>query len=333
MRDPSFWWRPAGPAATALAPFAMCYGAVARWRLGTAGRSVDIPVICIGNPTVGGSGKTPTAMAVARLLIAAGRRPFFLSRGYGGEIAGPVRVDPGVHRTLDVGDEPILLARVAPTIVSRDRVAGAEAARFAGADVIVMDDGFQNPSLKKDLSILVIDGRSGIGNGKILPAGPLRAPLDAQLDRAQALLVVGQPSGAQTVISAAKSRKLPVFQGRLVPDRETLAAHATRKVLAFAGIGHPEKFFATLDEAGIDVRVQLAYPDHHHYHRLEAMALLARAERDDLMLLTTEKDFVRIASEPDVSALLNVVRALPVTLAVEQEQAFRDLILGVVAGK
>ena len=333
MRDPSFWWRPAGPAATALAPFAMCYGAVARWRLGTTGRSVAIPVICIGNPTVGGSGKTPTAMAVARLLIAAGRRPFFLSRGYGGEIAGPVRVDPGVHRTLDVGDEPILLARVAPTIVSRDRVAGAEAARFAGADVIVMDDGFQNPSLKKDLSILVIDGRRGVGNGKILPAGPLRAPLDAQLARAQALLVVGHPSGAQTVISAAKSRKLPVFQGRLVPDREMLAAHAARKVLAFAGIGHPEKFFATLDEAGIDVRVQLAYPDHHHYHRLEAMALLARAERDDLMLLTTEKDFVRIAGEPDVSALLNVVRALPVTLAVEPERAFRDLILGAVAGK
>jgi len=194
MRDPAFWWQPPGTVAALLAPIAKIYAAVAGSRLKKAGHSVGIPVICIGNLTVGGSGKTPTALAVARLLIAAGKRPYFLTRGYGGELAGPVLVDTTVHRAYDVGDEPLLLAGVAPTVVAADRVAGAEAIRAAGADVIVMDDGFQNPSLAKDLSILVVDGRRGLGNGKVFPAGPLRAPLDAQLDRAQAILIIREIS-------------------------------------------------------------------------------------------------------------------------------------------
>ena len=327
MRDPAFWWQPAGTASALLAPLANCYGAIASGRLRKAGRSVGVPVICVGNPTVGGAGKTPTALAVARLLIASGKRPIFLTRGYGGELAGPVLVDKVIHSAVDVGDEPLLLARVAPTIVAHDRVAGAEAARAAGADVIVMDDGFQNASLAKDLSLLVVDGSRGLGNGKVLPAGPLRAPLGAQLDRAQALLVIGEISGAEAVISAAISRGLPVFHGRLEPDLKALTALRPHKVFAFAGIGDPEKFFATLKEARVDVRICDAFPDHHRYRGAEILALLVRAEREGLVLVTTEKDLMRLAGERDALALLEVLRVLPVTLAVREADAFGKLVL------
>ena len=320
-------------AAVLLAPFAMPYGAIARRRMLQAGSAIGVPVICIGNPTVGGAGKTPTALAVAKLLRAEGRHPFFLSRGYGGEIPGPVRVDPRIHRARHVGDEALLLARVAPTIVAHDRVAGAKAARVSGADVIVMDDGFQNPSLTKDLSILVVDGRRGIGNGWVFPAGPLRAPFADQLDRAQAVLVIGEPSGVAPIVSAAKTRGLPLFQGRLVPDRNVLAALASQKVLAFAGIGDPEKFFATLDEAHIDVPARQAFPDHHRYQPADAAALVARAEREGLIPVTTEKDMARLGGEPDMEALIKITRSLPVTLVVEQERAFADLLRGALASK
>src|SRR5205807_8554022 len=166
MREPAFWWRPPGWQAGVLAPAAALYGAMAGRRLARPGRRAGVPVVCIGNPTLGGAGKTPTAIAAARMLAAAGERPALLSRGYGGMLAGPLLVDPARHRALDVGDEPLLLAHVAATIVARDRVKGAAAAAAAGASVIVMDDGFQNPSLVKDVSILVIDARRGVGNGR-----------------------------------------------------------------------------------------------------------------------------------------------------------------------
>jgi len=191
MREPAFWWQPG--TGGLLTPFAVLYGAVAAVRMQAHGVRAGLPVICLGNLTVGGAGKTPAALAVAHLLHAARERPFFLSRGYGGRLAGPLRVNPAIHHAADVGDEPLLLTRLAPTIVARDRVAGAKFAQFAGASVIVMDDGLQNPSLAKDLAIVLVDGRRGIGNGRIIPAGPLRAPLGWQLDRAQALVVVGPP--------------------------------------------------------------------------------------------------------------------------------------------
>jgi tetraacyldisaccharide 4'-kinase len=255
--------------------------------------------------------------------MAEGETPAFLTRGYGGSLAGPVRVEPA-HRADEVGDEPLLLARIAPTIVARDRVAGAEMA--ANASVIVMDDGFQNPSLAKDFSLVVIDGEYGIGNGHVVPAGPLRAPLAAQLARADALLVIGDamPS-ARAVITAAKSRGVPVQYGRIVPDAAAVAALAGKKTLAFAGIAHPEKFFATLSAAGIAASVTRAFSDHHRYTADESAELAARAARDGLMLLTTEKDLARIAAD-QAAAPLAAVTALPILLRFADEGAVKQMV-------
>jgi tetraacyldisaccharide 4'-kinase len=286
MREPAFWWRPGEGAL--LGPLGAIYGAAAWLRLQRAGRSAGAPVICLGNLTIGGAGKTPAALAVARLLLAAHEHPFFLSRGYGGKLSGPVQVNPSRHRAADVGDEPLLLARLAATIVARDRVAGARLARQSGASVIVMDDGFQNPSLKKDLAILLVDGRRGIGNGRIIPAGPLRAPLELQIARSNALVIMGPAEGAREVVDRARRRGLAVFHGRLDPDQHSLAALGQRKVLAFAGIADPEKFFATLSAAGIGVADRASFDDHHRFTPEEARDLIARADAQRLVLITTD---------------------------------------------
>ncbi len=206
MREPAFWWRKPGVACALLAPAAACYGLVARNRMTRRPARAGVPVVCVGNFTLGGSGKTPAVIAIAKLLRASGERVFCLSRGYGGSVSGPHRVDPHGDAASKIGDEALLLARVAPTIVSRDRAAGAEAARAAGASVIIMDDGLQNRSLEKDLTIAVVDGRRGIGNGRVFPAGPLRAPLEAQWALSDALLVVGAADGAAELIAAAKAQ-------------------------------------------------------------------------------------------------------------------------------
>jgi tetraacyldisaccharide 4'-kinase len=330
IREPAFWWR-AGTGG-ALAPLAALYGAVAGLRMRARGRQAGLPIICLGNLTVGGAGKTPAALAVAQLLHAARERPFFLSRGYGGKLAGPVRVNPTLHRAADVGDEPMLLVRVAPTIVARDRVAGATFARSAGASVIVMDDGFQNPSLAKDLSIVLVDGGRGIGNGRVIPAGPLRAPLDLQLLRAQALIVVGAPDGAARVIERAERRKIPIFHGRLEPDRAVVKAIGQRKVLAFAGIADPAKFFATLTAAEIQIAIRATFPDHHRFSAAEALDLVAQAQTKNLMLLTTEKDLVRLAGDPALAQLAANTSALPVRLVIDDPDRLREMILSAVAG-
>jgi tetraacyldisaccharide 4'-kinase len=324
-REPSFWWRPPGLISGLLSPLGAAYGAVAARRMTQAGRTAGIPVICVGNLTLGGAGKTPAAIAVAQILAAAGRRPVVLSRGYGGALVGPVGVDPARHRSADVGDEPLLLARFAPTIVSRDRAAGADAARAAGAGSIVMDDGFQNPTLRKDRSILVVDGRRGIGNGRVFPAGPLRAPLKSQFRRAHALLVVGAGDAGDAMAAAGEG--LPVFHGRLEPDVQALSVLKARPVLAFAGIGDPEKFFATLREAGIEIGAAVAFPDHHRYRRFEARDLIERAGREGLALVTTEKDMARLYGQDDLAALAGIARTLPVTLRVAEDAAFRDWVL------
>ncbi len=328
MRAPSFWWRPGR--GTLLSPLAALYGAAAWLRLQRPGRCVGVPVICLGNLTVGGAGKTPAALAVGRLLLTCHERPFFLSRGYGGRRAGPLLVNRSVHGAAAVGDEPLILARLAPTIVARDRLAGAQMARFEGASVIVMDDGFQNPALHKDFAILLVDGRRGIGNGRVLPAGPLRAPLAGQIARAHALVVVGPPERAAAVAELGRRYGVPVFHARLEPDQQTLAALAGRRILAFAGIADPEKFFATLSAAGLDVAEKLGFADHHRYTAAQAQMLTTRAKDQNLVLLTTEKDHVRLAGDPRLAELAAHASVLPVRLVVEEDDAFRDLVVKVL---
>src|SRR5262245_34928162 len=282
MRAPAFWWRDASWAAALLAPLAALYGAVVARRMARPGRAAGVPVVCVGGLTLGGAGKTPTALAVARLLGA--ERPFFLTRGYGGALAGPVTVDAARHAARDVGDEALLLARQAPTIVARDRAAGAAAARSAGAGLIVMDDGFHSPAVAKDLALVAVAADHGIGNGRVFPAGPLRAPLPAQLARAHGVVVIGEgaagsAAAAGTAAVAAAAAGLPLFRARLAPEPEAVSALAGQRVLAFAGIGHPDKFFATLAAAGIAAEVRRGFPDHHRYTQAEAAALMAEAER------------------------------------------------------
>jgi tetraacyldisaccharide 4'-kinase len=327
MREPAFWRRKPGLAARLLAPLSLTYGAVAGLRLRQRGRRAGVPVVCIGNFTVGGAGKTPTALAVARMLAAAGERPVFLSRGYGGRLAGPVLVDPARQVADDVGDEPLLLARAAATIVAQARVEGAALAVGAGAGVIVMDDGFQNPSLTKDFSALVVDGQRGIGNGRVIPAGPLRAPFKAQLARAHALVVVGMATGATDVVAAARAQGIPVFAAQLRPDPGFVSALGGGRALAFAGIGDPQKFFATLVDAGIAVAATRSFPDHHRYTKAQAQALCDDADRDGLILVTTEKDYVRLTGDDALAELAAHAHALPVALALEEEERFRSLLL------
>jgi tetraacyldisaccharide 4'-kinase len=328
MREPAFWWRPEGGVGSALfAPVAFAYGMVAARRLARAGSRAGMPVVCIGNPTVGGAGKTPLALTVVRLLEAAGERPVLLTRGYGGSLAGPLQVDPARHLAADVGDEPLLLARVAPTIVAHDRVKGAKAALAAGASIIVMDDGFQNPSLVKDFSVLVVDARRGIGNACVVPAGPLRTPLRVQLARAQAVVIVGGASGADAVIAHAREQDIPVFRARLDADASFIAALGGGRVLAFAGIGDPEKFYATLRDAGITVAATRSFPDHHRYTRKQAQDLCSYADREGLVLVTTEKDLARLQGEHATHELAAQAHALPVTLVIEDDVAFKTLML------
>ncbi len=350
MRDPAFWWTEHSAAATVLAPLGACYGAIASRNMARPGRKAPVPVICVGNFILGGAGKTPTAIALARLLLESGHRPFFLSRGYGGRVVGPVRIDhpPGERgsassyspplagdgREGDVGDEPLLLARVAPTVVSRDRPAGVKAAMAGGADAIIMDDGLQNPSVEKDLAIAVVDGRRGIGNGRTFPAGPLRAPLEAQLDHVDAVLVVGAAGrAAERAIEAAQRRGVPVFHGDLHPAPDAVAALAGKPVLAFAGIADPDKFFATLEAHGIPAAIRKPFPDHHRYAADEMSALVDCARRNGLTPVTTEKDLARLSGDPAAADLIARSAVLPVTLGFREVPAVEAMLRKVIRGR
>jgi tetraacyldisaccharide 4'-kinase len=325
MREPSFWWRDRAMAARLLAPAGAIYGAVAQMRLQRRGHRAAAPVVCIGNLTLGGAGKTPVALATADILKKAGEQPVFLTRGYGGTFAGPVQVDAASHTAAEVGDEALLLARVAPTILARGRVAGAAMAARHG--VIVMDDGFQNPALCKDISVLVVDERRGVGNGKVFPAGPLRAPLAVQLARAQAVILIGTPSRGAGVTHEARKQDLLVLRADLRADQGFLAALGRGRVLAFAGIADPQKFFATLSSIGVTLAMTRAFPDHHRYTRTEARALCEDAEREGLALVTTEKDLARLQGDDEVADLAERAHALPVTLTFEEVDAFKSFLL------
>jgi tetraacyldisaccharide 4'-kinase len=325
MREPAFWRRKSSLSAALLAPVADIYGTVAARRMARHGADAGVPVLCAGNFTLGGAGKTPTTMLLAGMLAEMSERVFCLSRGYGGSLAAPKLVADH-DRASEVGDEPLMLARVAPTVIARDRVAGARLAREHGATVIVMDDGLQNASLAKDLTIAVVDGKKGIGNGKVFPAGPLRAPLDAQLAATQALLLVGEDGGASGVVAAARSRGLPMLHGRLVPDAASVTALQGRKALAFAGIGDPEKFFASAREAGIALAECKAFPDHHRFSVEEVAELVMEADENGFALLTTEKDRARMIGDQVAETLAAQVHVLPVKMEVREMDALREMV-------
>ena len=332
MREPGFWWRKAGPLAALLSPLAAVYGAIAARRMNRAGARAGLPVICIGNFTLGGAGKTPTAIAVVRMLEQAGTPAMFLTRGYGGSASGPKLVDAETDSAAAVGDEALLLARVGPTMLARDRAAGASAAKMHGARVIVMDDGLQNGALRKDFTLAVVDGSRGIGNGCVFPAGPLRAPLDVQLARVDALLVVGDGAATRDLVAAARQSGLPAWHGKLVPDAHAVANLRTRPVLAFAGIGNPDKFFVSVAEAGLSLGATQAFADHHRYSTEEAADLVMRAEHNGWALITTEKDHARMTGDPALAALAQRAHVLPVTMRID-EMAELQAALGKALGR
>lgn len=323
MKAPAFWSDREALAGRLLSPVGALVGAATLVRMGRDGARAGVPVLCVGNPTVGGAGKTPAAQWLAARLAAGGHRPAILARGYGGSLAGPVVVDPTLHGPAAVGDEPLLHARHALTVVSRDRPAGAALAVARGANVIVMDDGFQNPSLAKTRSLLVVDGAHGVGNGRVLPAGPLRAPLKPQLRRADAVLVIGPGEAGEELAALAGDLGRPVIHGRLVVEPAARDWLADRDVLAFCGIGRPAKFVETLGAAGVRNAVLRPFPDHHAYTDADAERLLAEARATGLPLVTTEKDAVKLKGTPLLDRLAAAARVIAVSLAVDEGEAAR----------
>ncbi|SEE04683.1 tetraacyldisaccharide 4'-kinase [Bradyrhizobium erythrophlei] len=326
MREPAFWHRPSSWTSQLLRPLAALYGAVAARRMQRSGIDAGIPVICVGNYHVGGAGKTPTVLALAKLLRELDERPVVLSRGYGGRLAGPVKVDRDHHTAADIGDEPLMMAATLPVVVSRDRAAGLALARAQNASVILMDDGFQNPSVIKDACLIVIDATRGVGNGRVIPAGPLRAPLSPQLERTDALIVVGEGSGAKKIAADLVSRGKPVLSAHLRPDVASLSALRGQRVLAFAGIGDPARFFNSLRASGVDVVRNTAFADHHAFTKDEIAQLVADARGDALTLVTTEKDLARLRGPAGMPAWAQAIVPFAVTLQFADAAALRRLV-------
>lgn len=314
MKTPSFW-KNKTLLSTALLPAGWIYAGLTALRLKLKKPChAAIPVICVGNLTAGGSGKTPTAVSLAGILKRGGKNPFFVSRGYGGRLQNII-VDSERHTAADTGDEPLLLSREAPVALNADRGKAAVLAQQNGADVIIMDDGFQNPTLHKDLSFLIIDGGFGFGNCRPVPSGPLRENLNKGLARADAAIIIG--SDKQNIRPLLGS--LPVFEGQIcpepIPDAQTINA------IAFAGIGRPGKFYASLKECGVNVIAEHDFPDHHFYTESDLQKLMDEAREKGAVLYTTAKDFVKIPA-----ALRPHFRVLEISIKWKDEAALADFV-------
>jgi len=317
MKAPDFWIE-GGPLSDLMAPLGWAWAAGSGFRgRGVVPYKASVPVVCVGNLVAGGAGKTPVALSIAQHLEGAA----FLSTGYGGREAGPVLVDRRHHDHSQVGDEPLLLSEAAPCWVAKDRIAGAKAAAAAGATCIIMDDGFQNPSLHKDVSLVVVDGHVGFGSGRCIPAGPLREPVARGLQRASAVVIIGDDrKGIRRQVG-----HLPVLRAHLEPEAEAEGL-AGQPVVAFAGIGRPEKFFHTLDRLGAHIAEAYAFPDHHPYHPNEIADLIARATIHSCMLITTSKDLVRIPAH-----LRSEVAVLQISVAWSDEEALMRVLAPALA--
>ena len=322
MQPPDFWKNHpehAGFWPVVLSPLSKLWqwAAARRWRQGSH-VELGIPVICIGNVNLGGTGKTPTVIETVTRLIDMGKSPHVVSKGYKGQIMGPTQVDPTRHSANDVGDEPLLLAAFAPTWVSKDRLAGARAAKAAGADVIVLDDGLQNPALAKDLTIMVVDAQMGFGNGQVFPAGPLRETIEAAVAKTDLLLTIGPKGNVHDVFLDKwdTAKTLPHVSSSIEP-LQTGMGWEGMEVLAFAGIGRPEKFYHTLEEMGVTVKATRSFDD----HQTLSNSLLARLENEawqlGAQLVTTEKDAVRLPKEWQQKVL-----TVPVRLKIHQAEVF-----------
>lgn len=296
---PAFWDRPPRLAAGLLAPLAGVWEAAGSLRESLARPYCPpVPVLCIGNLVAGGAGKTPVGLSIAARLLSCGVAVHALLRGYGGSLKGPVRVDPARHDAAAIGDEALLYAARVPSWIARDRAEGARAALAAGAEAILLDDGLQNPAIAKTLSLLVVDADYGFGNGRVIPAGPLRESLKRGLRRVDAAVVIGEGSTPAELL-----RSLPVLRARLAPlGGERFAGKA---VFAFAGIGRPQKFFAMLDALGANLVATRAFPDHHRFRPREIEALLAAARETRAQLVTTAKDAVRLP--PSLEGVIEVL--------------------------
>ena len=328
MRAPRFWLKPRPTLlARLLEPAGLAYGAATARRMRGEGERIGAPTICVGNFVAGGAGKTPAALALARMLIGEGRRVAFLSRGYGGaERVEPLLVDVSANTAAMVGDEPLLLAKLAPCWVGADRVRSARKAVEAGANVLILDDGLQNPTLVKDLAFAVVDGETGFGNGLCVPAGPLRAPVSDQLPLVRALIVLGGDDAGAARIAALAPTK-PLIRANLEPDALAAAPLIGREVVAFAGIARPEKFYATLRRVGAQIVMTRDFPDHHPYTAREVEALTEEAARLGALLATTEKDVARLSARQ-----ARAVVTLPVTLRFDDPRAVKRMLRQAVAG-
>lgn len=315
LEPPPWWYRgEPGVLAYGLTPVAAAVDTIGAWRWNRIKpyRS-RLPVICVGNLTAGGAGKTPLAICIAGMLVAAGRKPGFLTRGFGGSQRGPHMVDPSRDTAGGVGDEALLLARHAPVMVSRDRAAGAKALETSSVDVIVMDDGLQNPQLSKQLSIAVLDPHRLIGNGLVMPAGPLRQDLATQLRRTDALVVLcGAGEAMPPLPTKLQTFPGPVLRASLVPQAEAANSLRGIRVIAYAGIGRPSKLFDTLRAVGAHVADEVPFPDHHRFTAKDADWLLNLALEHGGTLVTTEKDLARQSGDDDLRALQQSSIGLPV---------------------